>query len=1157
MQDILDESLRKLKKIRVRKTRMIAILLVLSLVVSLDVFWVLRQPGWTLAGDADCKIIEHTHGEACQNKETPCVFKEHVHSISCYSDVSADAETQLDWQRLFADYPYTGNLREDLVGIARTQVGYCESALNFEMGDDGIRRGYTRYGAWYGTPYADWSAVFVSFCLHYAGADPTQMPGNTGAASMAEMWKTLDRFAPTGEYVPSAGDLVFFTNNTVGIVTEIQNATCYVIHGDIDNAVSTDAVALSDESIAGWGLTEATVQRNEEVKEDTSQEEQKPPAPESKDECLLDISNGPAVFIFEGSDAQPQAQSYSLRTPRAIIDLIPYLNTNGGNYFFTLLDKNNQELPKDAAGNYVVQADTGYKLTLSFTSREGFVPGIYQYQIPNGLLVEGGKGTFILKDGTNVGDWIVTDDGLITLMFNEHINSRTDITISATLGIQFPEQEDSIDFDGKITVKIEKPPSEDMSTQLNKWGSPGKDGDEKRPDSTKIYWTVEIQGNRESKIPGSIITDQIKAGDHRFTQSDIEGGLRFGVGQYDTETGEQLAWHAWDVLPGDLNLNWTETGWTYQIPESVKCKWCPQPVELGNDGWLYYVEYTSTPDPLGSAGTFWYTNEVTVDGQTMEGWGSFERGEIHADIIKRGSFHSDAEGGKFLWEFQVVVPGMGEKQKADYYWYVMDYLSVRDTANNAVGYVLNDANLATVTASYNGTTIKVPNIKDATTQDPFAWRNPWSDVRDDVEYHRQLDLLCRCNCTEENCPRWSDESHSCGSRLIWENADYCQCWAVDEGAVFTFSYETDDPAITNTYGGQDNKLQNFVELYYKTPLPNWAEESVKAKESIAAVPIPGIFKKELTHDFDGYTANYKITINEGKLVLTDGSPLTIHDEMTQTLAFISGSLGITSEDANGNVNVLMQGVDYTVTYDGTGNKTDVHGNPVHILDIVILQPQPVMYTLDYDATLIMPEQVTGGIKYTNSATITLWGETITDTTIEKVYADINIAAKSYKVEMFKTCALTGKPLSGATFGLYNAQGGLITTEVTDANGELIFQTTVVEGIILREHILYYMQELIAPPGYQLDDTKHWFCFCNEATDTCEICAEIVAETAATRIPFEQIGKVYATNQQMNYNLPDTGGPGIYPLMLVSVMFIITPLVYGFILRRKRERRGVG
>ena len=189
MQDILGESLRKLKRIRVRRSRIIAIILVLSLIVSLDVFWVLRQPALTLAGDADCGIVEHAHDASCQSGDSHCHLEEHTHTLACYTDETADVESQLDWQKMFADYPYSGDLPTDLAGIAKTQVGYAESTENFAIGSDGIRRGYTRYGAWYGAPYADWSAMFVSFCLHHAGADPTQFPANTGAAPMAEYWK--------------------------------------------------------------------------------------------------------------------------------------------------------------------------------------------------------------------------------------------------------------------------------------------------------------------------------------------------------------------------------------------------------------------------------------------------------------------------------------------------------------------------------------------------------------------------------------------------------------------------------------------------------------------------------------------------------------------------------------------------------------------------------------------------------------------------------------------------------------------------------------------------------------------------------------------------------------------------------------------------------
>ena len=124
----------------------------------------------------------------------------------------------------------------------------------------------------------------------------------------------------------------------------------------------------------------------------------------------------------------------------------------------------------------------------------------------------------------------------------------------------------------------------------------------------------------------------------------------------------------------------------------------------------------------------------------------------------------------------------------------------------------------------------------------------------------------------------------------------------------------------------------------------------------------------------------------------------------------------------------------------------------------------------------------------------------------------------------------------------------------DENGKLVFQSNIIEGIILREHILYYMQELQAPPGYRLDDTKYWFCFCDKTTDTCEVCSEIIAETDATRIPFEQIGKVDVVNEPAYCKLPATGGIGITPYVLCGLILISAPLVYGLSLRRKYERR---
>ena len=1136
---IVEQYLLQLNTEKRRWRHAVSILTVLSLVVALVTVWNLRMTGVTIANSASCGYGEHQHAEDCLKDGMPiCGKEEHLHNTSCYSNPKADTETSLDWQKMFEDYPYTGVLREDLVGIAKTQVGYTESQLNFEVSDIGQRKGYTRYGAWYGAPYHDWSAMFVSFCLNYANADSWEFPNSSGAASMAELWKALGKYIPVGDYVPQSGDIVFFNNNTAGIVTEVYNATFYVICGDLHNAVTGNTMSLSDASIVGWGSTETPAAQEklptEEVPETSTE------ATEPSTDDLLDISNGPAFFIIEGNDSQMQMQRFSLRFTRTAIELIPYLEVNSGNYFYTLLDLNNVELPKDENGNYIAEAQKGYKLTITFNSPKGFLPGTYQYQIPNGLMVNGGEGEFVLKDGTNVGSWVVTDTGLITLVFNEHMNSRTDITISSTLGIQFPEQDEPIDFDGKITIKVEPPVQKEDPTYLEKWTNPGENTD-------KLIWHVNIFGRTDSQIPGSILTDQIDLPEwykpHSYTQSDMDAGISFGVS--DPNGG----WHNWTVYSDDPHLIWDETTWSYKIPQTVTCDYCGE-LELGNNGWSYYITYSSTPTPLNTPGAFSYGNKVTVDGQTAWGWNEFTHGQVDANVVKNGAFVSDAQGGGFLWEIQTTIPGRPADQRAVYAWAISDEMRLYNQYDATVAMLPNDINLATVTAIYNGTTIQIPRIQDATDQDMFAWDNSWTSLG--IPSTRTINILCRCQCTLESC-HWG----GCGEYWYTNNngqsvstRDFCQCWTENQNMTFTLVYKTTDTSLIEQYGALGYKVQNQAQLLFLDDAGN----TVPVIKDDAVVTIPNLFSKELTHDFNGYTAHYKITVNESKLALTNGTPLYIHDVMTDTLTYISGSLVITTENVNGHASVLQQGVDYTVTYDGTGGQQDLTGKKVHVLDIVILNPQPVKYILDYDTTLIMPEQITGGIKYRNSANVTLWGKHFSDNAVEKVYADINIAAKSYTLEMHKTCALTGIPLPGATFGLYNAQGGLITSGITDANGKLVFQTNLTEGIVLREHVLYYLQEIHPPPAYQLDETKHWLCFCDDTVDSCIECAKLQIDEAAVRIPFETIGKIDIVNHPANVELPATGGIGTPIYILCGLALVLGPLVYGFSLRRGYGRR---
>ena len=69
-------------------------------------------------------------------------------------------ETSRDWEATFASVHLSGRWPDDLLAIARTQLGYGESPTDFIVDENGQQKGYTRYGRWYGSEYADWCAMY-------------------------------------------------------------------------------------------------------------------------------------------------------------------------------------------------------------------------------------------------------------------------------------------------------------------------------------------------------------------------------------------------------------------------------------------------------------------------------------------------------------------------------------------------------------------------------------------------------------------------------------------------------------------------------------------------------------------------------------------------------------------------------------------------------------------------------------------------------------------------------------------------------------------------------------------------------------------------------------------------------------------------------------
>ena len=218
----------------------------------------------------------HVHGESCYttpeelicDENLICELEEHIHEDTCYAEASdelADLESLSDWDAMFADFELTGNWQEDLIAIAETQLGYTESTLNFTYDENGNKKGYTRYGAWYGIPYGDWCAMFVAFCLEYAGISEEDFPRNAACDYWVDELMPLGLYADAADYIPVPGDLIFYDWDDdpyaehIGIVSEVTENTVTAIEGNTSDMVAYRTYDLSDNCVIGYGLMPAPV----------------------------------------------------------------------------------------------------------------------------------------------------------------------------------------------------------------------------------------------------------------------------------------------------------------------------------------------------------------------------------------------------------------------------------------------------------------------------------------------------------------------------------------------------------------------------------------------------------------------------------------------------------------------------------------------------------------------------------------------------------------------------------------------------------------------------------------------------------------------------------------------------------------------------------
>ena len=167
------------------------------------------------------------------------------------------------WDHMFDDLELSGNWAQDVITVAETQLGYEESKSDWII-FDGEHKGYTIYGDWWGVPYGDWCAMFLSFCLHFAQVPTEAMPEYSYCQWWVEDLEEKDQIGYPGEYVPKVGDLVFFAwtkkgfSTHVGLITSVtkdsRGFTIETIEGNTSNCVHRRSYRSDSKGIMCYGI---------------------------------------------------------------------------------------------------------------------------------------------------------------------------------------------------------------------------------------------------------------------------------------------------------------------------------------------------------------------------------------------------------------------------------------------------------------------------------------------------------------------------------------------------------------------------------------------------------------------------------------------------------------------------------------------------------------------------------------------------------------------------------------------------------------------------------------------------------------------------------------------------------------------------------------
>lgn len=416
----------------------------------------------------------------------------------------------------------------------------------------------------------------------------------------------------------------------------------------------------------------------------------------------------------------------------------------------------------------------------------------------------------------------------------------------------------------------------------------------------------------------------------------------------------------------------------------------------------------------------------------IDGVIEFEPAGQKGTVEKSGKINSD---GNLEWSVTVRLPGWQGAGNNYRHWYLLDSLS-------GFGSKIKDGN---VEITYGGRTHILYSTDNADSDDEIAYYI----TNDSTQGASYLYFVSRTS------------SHSCSesgsNRPDGLPEGWCTDWVLREDAVVNIKY-TD---LSFVYG-KDNFASNEVRLIDQDQTTG---QGTNVDSDYVRLEFPDAVSKDSLED-----GAFLITVNQkalsgdnkGEIIdLSGNGPIVIHDKMSSGMVYRLGSMAITAVDEEGVEQILIQGQDYQLEISEEDDG--------QVMKITLLHPGKYEYRITYGVLL---ESVQTDDSYKNTATVEIFGKEFTDESSKQFFTS---TAEEYVLSIHKTDQDDPeRVVPGATYGIFSSQGELLSTVVTDENGNAQFTGKPSEGFILSDNMLYYLEETAAPEGYQVSGTRYWF-----------------------------------------------------------------------------------